>query len=193
MKEEIVGWLKEQLVKSGKNGFVVGVSGGIDSAVTARLCELVTPNVIKLELPYEKIKPIIREVEKIVDYKSILANANLQARIRMCILYYYANRNEYLVCGTGNKSELFMGYFTKYGDGGVDILPLGDLTKTQVRQLAKELGIPQEIIDKTPSAGLWEGQTDELEMGITYKQLDEIIQHNENIQHKFHIPIMRLK
>jgi len=93
----------------------------------------------------------------------------------MITLYYFANKLNYLVVGTGNKSELTMGYFTKYGDGGVDILPLGDLTKTEVYKLAKVLNIPQRIIKKPPSAGLWPGQTDEEEMGIKYKLLDKII------------------
>ena len=81
----------------------------------------------------------------------------------------------YLVVGTGNRSELAMGYFTKYGDGGVDILPLGDLLKSEVKQLAEELGVPREIVDKAPSAGLWAGQTDEGEMGITYTELDKVL------------------
>jgi len=93
----------------------------------------------------------------------------------MTTLYYLASKNNYLVIGTGNKSELTMGYFTKYGDGGVDLLPLGNLLKTQVRELAKELNVLQEIIDRPPSAGLWHGQTDEDEMGITYAELDRII------------------
>ena len=96
----------------------------------------------------------------------------------MATLYYFANTLGYLVAGTDNRTESFTGYFTKYGDGGVDILPISHLLKTEVRMLAKELGIPQEIIDKPPSAGLWDGQTDEKEMGITYEQLDSILQNN---------------
>jgi len=102
-----------------------------------------------------------------------LASANLKPRLRMLTLYYYANNLNYLVAGTGNKSELMVGYFTKYGDGGVDILPIGGLVKAKVRELAEELGIPKEIIDKPPSAGLWDGQTDEEEIGITYEDLDK--------------------
>jgi NAD+ synthase len=104
-----------------------------------------------------------------------LATANLKPRLRMATLYYYANKLNYLVIGTGNRSELAMGYFTKYGDGGVDLLPLGNLLKTKVRELAKELKVPQEIIDRPPSAGLWHGQTDEGEMGISYAELDNIL------------------
>lgn len=104
-----------------------------------------------------------------------VARGNLKPRLRMSTLYYFANKLNYLVCGTGNKSELLVGYFTKYGDGGVDILPIADLFKRQVRQLAKELKIPQAIITKPPTAGLWNGQTDEVEMGITYNELDDIL------------------
>ncbi len=104
-----------------------------------------------------------------------LAAANLKPRLRMCCLYYFANSLHYLVVGTGNKSELAIGYFTKYGDGAADILPLGDLLKTELRALAEVLGIPGEIIEKPPSAGLWEGQTDEGEIGVRYADLDRII------------------
>jgi NAD+ synthase len=101
-----------------------------------------------------------------------LARANLKPRLRMATLYYLAQSRSYLVAGTGNKPEIVVGYFTKYGDGGVDVEPLGDLYKWQVRALARELGVPQPVIDRPPSAGLWVGQTDEGEMGITYDELD---------------------
>ncbi|MCX5702384.1 MAG: NAD(+) synthase, partial [Candidatus Omnitrophica bacterium] len=116
---------------------------------------------------------------KVLPKASNLAQANLKTRLRMSVLYYFANKNNYLVCGTGNKSELKVGYFTKYGDGGVDILPLGGLLKKDVKALAKELGIPKHIIIKPPTAGLWPGQTDEAEMGITYKELDDILERIE--------------
>lgn len=192
MKDKIVEWLKEHLEKSGKTGFVVGVSGGIDSAVVSELCKIATPNVKEMSLPKVDLTPIHSEMFNIYfpHENRKIAEANLWARIRMCILYLVANDLDYLVCGTGNLSELTMGYFTKYGDGGVDLLPLGNLTKTEVRQLAKELNIPQEIIDKPPSAGLWEGQTDEEEMGITYEMIDKVITANRNGQHKIKpIPI----
>jgi NAD+ synthase len=108
-----------------------------------------------------------------------IIQANLKPRLRMLVLYYYANKLNYLVCGTGNKTEIMLGYFTKYGDGGVDILPLGGLLKRQVRQLAKELGIPEKIITKPPTAGLWPGQTDEGEMGLFYPELDDILERRE--------------
>jgi len=104
-----------------------------------------------------------------------IAMANLKARLRMVTWYYFANQLRYLVIGSGNRSELAVGYSTKYGDSGVDILPLGNLVKAQVRDLALYLGVPQEIIDKPPSAGLWEGQTDEDDMGFTYNQLDSFL------------------
>jgi len=103
---------------------------------------------------------------------SEIAAANLKPRLRMTVLYYFANTLNYLVVGTGNRSELEAGYFTKYGDGGCDILPLGGLLKTEVRRLAAELGIPDWVINRVPTAGLWEGQTDEGEMGISYEDLD---------------------
>jgi NAD+ synthase len=104
-----------------------------------------------------------------------LAAANLKPRLRMTTLYFFANSLNRLVVGTGNRSELTVGYFTKYGDGGVDLLPLGGLVKTQVRELADYLGVPRRIIDKPPSAGLWEGQTDEGELGTSYRELDRYI------------------
>ena len=106
---------------------------------------------------------------------SDIANANLKARIRMMILYYHANHLNRLVIGTGNRSELLVGYFTKHGDGGVDLLPIGDLYKTEVRMLASEIGVPKEIIEKPPTAGLWAGQTDEDELGIKYEFLDKVL------------------
>ncbi|MGN1321229.1 NAD+ synthase [uncultured Methanosphaera sp.] len=104
-----------------------------------------------------------------------LASANLKPRIRMTLLYYYASIYNSLVIGTGNKTELQIGYFTKYGDGGVDLLPIGDLYKEDVRKVAIELGVPDSIINKAPTAGLWPGQTDESELGMTYPILDRVL------------------
>nr|MCU0256832.1 NAD(+) synthase [Vicinamibacterales bacterium] len=104
-----------------------------------------------------------------------LAQANLKPRLRMTTLYYVANRLNYLVAGTGNRTEIAIGYYTKYGDGGVDLLPLGALVKSEVRALARELGVPAPIIEKPPSAGLWIGQTDEGEMGFTYAELEDYL------------------
>lgn len=136
-----------------------------------------------------------------------LSLINIKPRLRMVVLYYYANEYDYLVVGSSNKSELNVGYFTKYGDGGVDILPLANLVKRQVVQLARYLDIPDLIINKPPSAGLWPGQTDEGEMGLTYNELDNYLM-NVNISsekrakiefmmqksmHKRKLPIMPLE
>jgi NAD+ synthase len=104
-----------------------------------------------------------------------LAQANLKPRLRMTTLYYVANRLNYLVAGTGNRAEIAIGYYTKYGDGGVDLLPLGSLVKSEVRAMARELGVPARVIEKPPSAGLWIGQTDEGEMGFTYAELGDYL------------------
>ena len=110
-----------------------------------------------------------------------LAIGNLKARIRMSIIYYYANAKNYLVSGTGNKSEILIGYFTKHGDGACDIEPIGDLYKTEVYKLSEYIGVPQEIIDKPPRAGLWTNQTDESEIGMSYSLIDKILyQYIEN-------------
>ncbi|MFW6274177.1 MAG: NAD(+) synthase [Halanaerobium sp.] len=101
-----------------------------------------------------------------------LALANIKPRLRMTLLYYYASLNNYLVVGTDNRSELKLGYFTKYGDGGIDIAPLGNLVKLEVRGLARKMGIDQKIITKAPSAGLWDGQSDEDEIGLSYREID---------------------
>ncbi len=108
-----------------------------------------------------------------------LATANLKPRLRMTTLYAFANQLDYRVLGTGNRSELAVGYFTKYGDGGADLLPLGSLVKGEVRDLARELGVPERVITKPPSAGLWADQTDEAEMGLTYEELDAYLLTSE--------------
>ncbi|MBU0547532.1 MAG: NAD+ synthase [Candidatus Omnitrophica bacterium] len=200
MKNKIVSWIRGQVKYSGAKGIVLGLSGGIDSAVVAALCkEAVGKNkLLVLFMPCNSNPHDLKDAKlvavrlglksKLVDLSSVynnflkilpaaggLAQGNLKPRLRMNTLYYFANKLNYLVCGTGNKSELMVGYFTKYGDGGVDILPIGDLFKHQVRLLAQELRIPQGIIVKPPAAGLWHGQTDEGEMGITYNELDDIL------------------
>jgi NAD+ synthase len=189
-----------QVESAGASGVVIGLSGGLDSAVVAKLsidalgkkkvaC-LILPEkgTNKKDVEHAKlvseeigIKPKTIEVSGPVEsFRKILKTdrsrlANVKARCRMITLYDEAKRFGRLVAGTGNKSEILVGYFTKYGDGGSDILPIGDLYKTQVRLLAKEIDIPKPIISKPPSAGLWKGQTDEGEMGITYSELDRIL------------------
>lgn len=109
-----------------------------------------------------------------------LAAANLKPRLRMLTLYHFANLRNWLVVGTGNRAELTVGYFTKYGDSGVDLLPLADLTKGEVRAVARELGVPARVVERAPSAGLWEGQTDEAEMGILYDDIDRYLREGSS-------------
>jgi NAD+ synthase len=195
-------FLSEKLRKTKASGYVVGVSGGIDSAVVLRLATRAVGNdsvlgVIMPEsespeedrhdaemlcgldnVPFETIDitPMVEGFSSCtgreVDRRDL---ANVKARCRMTVLYYFAGSQGRLVLGTSNKSEMLIGYFTKYGDGGADLEPIGDLYKTQVRQLAREIGIPDRIVDKAPSAGLWKGQTDEGEIGMTYDALDSIL------------------
>jgi len=208
LASRISAWIRERVIQAGAQGVVLGMSGGLDSSVTAVLCKKAFPETtLGLILPCFSSKEDVEHAKmvaskfgiktKVIDISDIfrsflnilegreydgdakgeinIAVANLKPRLRMICLYYFANKLNYLVVGTGNKSELSIGYFTKYGDGAVDILPLGDLLKTEERRLAEELGIPKEIIEKVPTAGLWEGQTDEGEIGMSYKDLDEII------------------
>jgi len=192
-------WIKEKVKEAGAEGIVLGLSGGVDSSLTAALAKkalgdkvlgLLMPchsdptdleharllaTKFGIETEYVDLGPVFDRLMASLPRGNDLAAANLKPRLRMATLYYFANSRNYLVAGTGNKSELTVGYFTKYGDGGADLLPLGDLLKSQVRELARELGVPEEIIAKPPSAGLWAGQTDEGEMGITYDELDRTI------------------
>ena len=202
-----MNWLNKQVKAAGARGVVLGLSGGLDSCVTAALAvkALGAKNVLALLLPCHsqdqdasdaklvarrfKIRTKTIDLSRVYDsLVSILpvadrvTRANIRPRLRMIVLYYFARKMNYLVCGTSNKSELAAGYFTKFGDGASDILPIGSLFKTQVRRLASEIGIPQSVIDKAPTAGLWPGQTDEGEMGITYPELDEIVSRIERKQ-----------
>jgi NAD+ synthase len=195
-------FIKTHVENSGCKSVVIGLSGGIDSAVTALLCKGVlgkentkcvflpddaTPDldikhqgffVKKFDLLCEKrdITSLVQNIEsKCIVKPNNCALANIKARARMILLFEYANIAGSLVCGTSNKSEILVGYFTKYGDGGVDIMPIGDLYKTQVLELARYLKIPDEIISKPPTAGLIKGQTDEKELQLSYKDLDKIL------------------
>jgi len=201
MKEKIIELIKKKFNETDAKGLVIGLSGGLDSTTTLFLCVQVLgrdkilgvmmPSEInkkedledaievckKLGVRYKviKIDSIINAFEKFLDLSDKIVKGNLMARIRMCILYYFANKEKLLVVGTGNKSEYLQGYFTLHGDIACDFLPLKDLYKTQVKELAKELGVPNKIIEKVPTAGLWKGQTDEGELGISYDELDKIL------------------
>ncbi len=198
--------IKSYVSDSGHRGVVLGVSGGVDSAVCALLAAraLGGKNVFGLIMPAGKafadetgdaievakkagiaynvinINPAVEALEGLVSMArgekcGKIDSGNIAARTRMVALYGVAACKKYLVLGTGNKSELLLGYFTKYGDGGADLLPIGDLYKWQVRELARELGVPGRIIRKTPTAGLWEGQTDEGELGFSYDFADRVL------------------
>ncbi len=199
-KDIIVRFIRDSVSRSGANGAVVGLSGGLDSCVTLKLTSMALgkENVLAMLLPerregmdyehalrfvesegiaYEviEIAPLVEAYTETLTGSSREALSNIKARIRMTILHAIAYERKMLVMGTSNKSELLTGYFTKFGDGGVDLMPIGDLYKTQVRELAKMMGIPSEIVEKAPSAGLYEGQTDEQELGMTYEMLDCIL------------------
>ncbi len=204
-KDDIVEFVQNKVSEANAEGLVIGLSGGIDSTLAAFLaCEAVgKDNVFGIVMPStttpteDKLHGTVIAQLLGINYKEIaidsilneflsvtqleedkLSIGNLKARIRMSIIYFYANSKNYLVSGTGNKSEILIGYFTKHGDGACDIEPIGDLYKTDVYQLAKYLEIPQEIIDKPPRAGLWNNQTDEDEIGMTYELLDKILYRN---------------
>ena len=226
LADEIAGWLRFQMEQVGASRLVLGLSGGIDSAVVCALSTMAAgpTRVIAAIMPIHSRLDDVRDAElvastfevvpRVIDLmpahdaliaampgdgaagledanvdrarqsmRRQLALANVKPRLRMTSLYYLANRYNGLVVGTGNKTELAIGYFTKYGDGGVDVLPLGDLDKTAVRGLAGALGVPEPVINKAPSAGLWEGQTDEEEIGVTYHELDRVLATFAGVEH----------
>jgi NAD+ synthase len=197
----LVRFLKDYTSDVGRSGFVLGISGGIDSAVSCALAvrAVGAKNVHGLVLPDAKtpekdldhaaavakkfgvrtravsIQPMVDAFAHASDAKDRRMLGNIKARCRMILLHAEAARRSSLVLGTGNKSEALIGYMTKFGDAGVDLQPIGDLYKTQVRLLARHLGVPKAVIDKAPTAGLWPGQTDEAEMGVTYEVLDRVL------------------
>src|SRR5436309_60195 len=198
----IEAFLVHCLRESGRKGVVLGLSGGVDSALVAKLCAdaLGPQRVLAVAMPDGRggkdlkdakkfakmlgidlriigISPIVTSVEKrlLAFQADQVARGNLRARARMIVLYFIANTEGRIVMGTGNKSELLTGYFTLHGDGAADFLPIGDLYKTQVREMARYLALLPEIVEKVPTAGLWPGQTDEAELGISYDELDRIL------------------
>ena len=208
LQNEIAQWLKEYARSAEIDCFVVGVSGGVDSAVASTLCALTGIDTHVVNIPiYSKTKSLsemhcrwlkqnfsnvhstfidatsafggFEEIFVGLEIHNDLASANSKSRMRMMILYYMAGANNGLVVGTGNKVEDFgVGFYTKYGDGGVDISPIADLTKTQVRELAATLGIREEIVTAPPTDGLWEdARTDEQQIGASYEELEWAMQH----------------
>jgi len=198
----------EQMIRyaywtSGCTGIVVGLSGGVDSAVAAAFCcrAIGAEKVLGLSLPSSisnpadtkdaealceqmgmmhriiSIEPMLEGFRTMPEFKeSRYLIGNLMARTRMAVLYYHANRDRKIVCGTSNRSEFMLGYCTKYGDNAADLQPLLHLYKSEVYEYADELGIPKSIINKAPSAGLWEGQRDEEEIGLSYAEIDHSLQ-----------------
>lgn len=185
--KRIVDFLNSVKKKTKKDKVVIGLSGGIDSTTVYYLLRKTykKENIIGVSLSYEKISKIItqfRDEEKDFFQKNTLPSlnekvrlGNLMARVRMIILFDLAKKYDALVCGTENKSERLLGYFTRFGDAASDIEPISHLYKTQVRQLAKYLKISKKVIDAPPTAGLWKGQTDEKELGFTYKEADQVL------------------
>lgn len=201
----IVRFIKDYVAKSGADGIVLGLSGGIDSCVVGALSALALGEgrVLGLMLPEEEIQsardiehatliarkfgfrtekidvtPALRAIYKsipVFDCSEKVCKGNVKARTRMIYIYYYANKLNLLVCGSSDKSETMMGYFTKWGDVAADISPIMDLYKTQVRKLAGHIGTPKTIIAKPSTPALWPGQTAEGELGIKYEQLDLIL------------------
>jgi NAD+ synthase len=212
--DHIISWLKEYSDKSKTNGFVIGISGGIDSAVTSTLCAMTGKRVIVLNLPIRQhqneyyrasehidwLKKNFQNVESQTveltdvfkgfekdfpnEIQDFLTMANVRSRVRMITLYAFASHHKLLVAGTGNKIEDFgIGFFTKYGDGGVDLSPIADLTKSQVYALAEELGVAQSIQSARPTDGLYaDNRTDEDQIGATYPELEwamDYVEKNE--------------
>lgn len=206
----IVNWLKDYATKAGVNGYVIGVSGGVDSGVVSTLCAMTGLEILAMEMPIRQQKDQVNRALEHLEFlknkfpniktKSIdlnepfealyktfdvkddlfpnekLAFANTRARLRMLTLYYYGQIKGLLVCGTGNKVEDFgIGFYTKYGDGGVDISPIADLYKTEVYEIARNLDLPESIKNAIPTDGLWDVErTDEQQIGATYPELEKI-------------------
>lgn len=204
-QNRILDFIRNETDKAGVNGAVVGISGGIDSALTATLTvrALGKDRVLGIHMPESDLTPAVdsEDAKTLADWLGIeyrtinisgivsafmaavpesesadrLTRGNLKARTRMSLLYFHANQLNRMVIGTGNKTEILLGYYTKYGDGGVDLEPIGGIYKTEVWELSRRFGIPEPLVSKKPSAGLWAGQTDEAELGISYMKVDEVL------------------
>lgn len=192
-------FIRDKVEKINSEGVVLGLSGGLDSSTVLKLCIdalgeekvhcIIMPETASPKADMEDARWLVDEwgvnSEEIninsilegfpVNHDEKLAYANLKARVRMCLEYYYANIENSLVVGTSNKSEILLGYTTKFGDSAADFLPIGDVYKTDVRQIAEKIGVPDRFLDKVPRAGLWEGQTDEDELGHTYDEIDKVL------------------
>lgn len=212
--EHIVSWLKEYTSNSKMKGFVVGVSGGVDSAVVSTLCAKTGFPVLCVEMPIhqaqsqvdlarEHLTQLKKRFANVTNIQTDLTNtfeslksalpdtdekeqeelslANTRARLRMTTLYYFAGLHRFLVVGTGNKIEDFgVGFFTKYGDGGVDLSPIADLTKTEVYKIAEKLDVPQSILKTSPTDGLFgDSRTDEMQLGASYPELEKAMKQME--------------
>ncbi|QZE12513.1 NAD(+) synthase [Mycoplasma sp. Ms02] len=199
--DHLTAFIQERVKIANAKGMVVGISGGIDSALVFALAKKALGNNVKgyimpidsmsFDMPHiKKLESNLESEFEVVDLSSTfqtiklalnvkdnLSIANIKPRLRMTTLYAKAQELNYLVAGTDNYDEFFIGYFTKFGDGGADLLPISHLTKSEVRFLAKLLNVPSEILEKKPSAGLWEGQSDEDELGFTYADLDFYLRH----------------
>ena len=212
--DHIVGWLKDYATNANQKGFVIGVSGGIDSAVTSTLCAKTGLDLLCLEMPIHQAVNQVDRASSHIDWlqknfpnvnrqpvnltpvfdslvaafpkveneeERFMSLANTRARLRMTSLYYFAALHRYLVAGTGNKVEDFgVGFYTKYGDGGVDLSPIADLLKTEVYEIAKKMGVNEEIIKAAPTDGLWgDDRTDEDQIGASYPELEWAMRMNE--------------
>lgn len=200
--ESRVAWIRRILATSQMEGIVVGNSGGKDSATVLALSKLATKNVLSVIMPSRSLNSdetaakrvtekleianikvelsrvydlLQEEIFKAVKITNQKAYFNIKPRLRMTVLYTIAQCKHYLVAGTGNRSEIALGYFTKWGDGACDFNPIADLTVQEVRRLGTYLGVPKSIINKAPSAGLFYGQTDESELGLKYETIDEYL------------------
>ncbi|VEU59235.1 NAD(+) synthase [Mesomycoplasma neurolyticum] len=205
----LVKWLQDEVKKAKMKGVIVGLSGGIDSSLVAAIAKKAFPNNslgiimpinsmandlddikalvnnIKIETLEVNLKDSYNELLKNLNINDKLAIANIKPRLRMTTLYAIAQAKKYLVLGTDNFSEMYLGYFTKYGDGGVDLLPIVHLKKSEVKQMSKEIKvIPESIINKKPSAGLWENQSDEEELGFSYDQFELFFTNPEKLSNE---------